>query len=103
MCNSGKAFLDSEAFAKVFELGAFELSPVIRDDFLWHSKPTNNVFSDKVNNFLCGNSGQQFRISPFGDVLNNNDGVFGSSFGYWQYTNQIDSLDCEWPQADHLC
>ena len=82
MSDHRKALLNLEAFVEVFELNALESGPIISDKFLWHTKPANNVFSNKINDFLCGYGGQWFRFSPFHEIISDNYSIFGPSFCY---------------------
>lgn len=75
-----KILLDPITSAEVFEFVTYELSSIVRDEFMWYFKPANDVV---LQTCKSGNGGERFRFGPFGKVINYNDSIFSYFFDNW--------------------
>ena len=64
---------DPQLLAKVHECVVIELLSIIRDKDSRNAKVANDVFPDKTSNILSSDSGQEFCLDPFSEIVNSYD------------------------------
>ena len=60
---------DGEVRTKQFKFVIVKLLCIVRDDYLWDLKQTNNVFPNKVLGVSFSDFGKMFRFYPLDEVV----------------------------------
>ena len=77
-----ETWLDSKLCTKFPKLGIVELFAIVRDDGLRDARSAYNRLPNESGCVPLGNCGKGFCLHPFGEVINDDNGKFGSS-GQW--------------------
>ena len=94
--HSGLIDVDVVVITKLEEFLPYELRVVVHDDGVWDSKAMDNVKEEQYG-LLGLDRGDWSSFYPFCKLVNGDKQV-GVALGHlFEWSNQIESLDYEWP------
>lgn len=97
MSRGGVAVLNVPSFTKTPKLFIVELSIVVGDDDVGHSKSTHNGFSHKFNSFPLSDRGSRLRLSPFSKIVYRNNEKLGLTLFNRKWPNEVNPPKGKWP------
>ena len=88
----------SQFYTKFPEFSIIKLLTIIRDDHLWDSKPTNNVFPDEALYLSFSDYCQWFCFNSIGEVINSNEQELNLFLPSREWANDVNPPYGEWPR-----